>query len=496
MNNSTLKIIAAALCLGTFCATTIAQSAEPEHGSDTTVVEHDSKLFRTDPNYEDHAYDANEQLQIYGGKRQLDERFYPLLFGSRMYPLGELSTGWNLIGSKNRVYPRLMAFGDLRLAYTTNETGKGQVSFVAVRLNADVDFAITATERLHVLFQPFDQNNAFTNYTFQAPAGGQNNHFNKTLNPNLQAAFFEGDLGSIASGITGTYNHLDLPVAAGLMPVIFHNGIWVNDTFTGAAATIPAKNSKLLDISNMDFTAFAGLNRVATAIQAKNDFFDARIYGFNSFIETRGGYIEAGYGYTQDLSTNNQSYHNAALSFTHRVQNILSMSERVIGNFGQSTDAKGNKSANGALFLLETSWMTRKPYTLIPYANLFCGIDKPQGLAKNNGILANTGIIFDGDALTAFPTLENSANNTYGGALGLEYLFNLDQQIVLEAGTVQVLRGPNFANSKEIDDEYGFGFRYQIPLTKEIIFRTDGIYGIRKQQNDIAGVRAELRFKY
>ena len=79
------------------------------------------------------------------------------------------------------------------------------------------------------------------------------------------------------------------------------------------------------------------------------------------------------------------------------------------------------------------------PSTLIPYANFFVGFGNPQPLVDGNGagILKNVGINFETDALTGYPKLNDTGSNAYGGAIGLQYLFNLDQQLVFEVATVQ-----------------------------------------------------------
>ena len=40
------------------------------------------------------------------------------------------------------------------------------------------------------------------------------------------------------------------------------------------------------------------------------------------------------------------------------------------------------------------------------------------------------------------------------------------------------------------------GARYQRPLSKSWIFRTDAIWGMRENEDDLSGVRAELRLKF
>jgi hypothetical protein len=110
--------------------------------------------------------------------------------------------------------------------------------------------------------------------------------------------------------------------------------------------------------------------------------------------------------------------------------------------------------------------------------------------------LKNTGILFETDGLTGDPTLDATGNDTYGAALGVEYLFNLNQQIVLEASTVQVIGGKSAAGRTAPGDQYGVGVRYQLPLSHSWILRADAMYGWREAAKDVAGVRLELRYKF
>ena len=167
----------------------------------------------------------------------------------------------------------------------------------------------------------------------------------------------------------------------------------------------------------------------------------------------------------------------------------------MIWNFGQDPQGGRAQTADGVLLLMENSLVTRKPLTLVPYLNLFIGMDKPQSLARDagaGGVLKNTGILFETDGLTGFPKLDDTAQNTMGGALGLEYLFNLDHQIVFEAAIVRDLAGASVAKG----DELGLGFRYQLPITNALILRSDLIAGFRQNDEDVFGIRFEIRRKF
>ena len=182
-------------------------------------------------------------------------------------------------------------------------------------------------------------------------------------------------------------------------------------------------------------------------------------------------------------------------AYTRRYEPWISNSVRLLWNTGQDLNGAGAQTADGLLLLVENSLITSLPSTLVPYLNLFVGLDKPQGLGQQGrGVLKNTGLNFETDAVTAFPKLDDTANDTYGGALGIEYLFNLDQQIVVEAASVQIMG--NGANRVAVDDQYALGLRFQRPITSAWIVRTDLMYGIRDADNDIAGIRLEFRRKF
>jgi hypothetical protein len=44
--------------------------------------------------------------------------------------------------------------------------------------------------------------------------------------------------------------------------------------------------------------------------------------------------------------------------------------------------------------------------------------------------------------------------------------------------------------------QYGVGARYQLPLTLWLIFRADAIHAWRERDEDISGIRTELRVKF
>ena len=459
----------------------------PEIDPRARLVDYDSTVFGEDPTYRDIEYDYQAQLDIYGAK-YLNPTQRPLLeLGRDLYQLGPFSGSANTSGGHNVLIPQLMVYGDFRISSAYNDTGT-EVATVANRLNLDVDLKLTATERIHATFRPLDDSGEFTRIDFK----GETTGFKDVFDAKPEALFFEGDLGAILGGLSGRDAPFDLPFSVGLMPLLFHNGIWIEDAFTGLAFTLPAMNSAALDWSNYDITFFAGLDRLSNpAFGAEGG---GRIFGFNTFIEAYRGYIEAGYAYVDGEP--GSEFHSVALSFTKRLGATLSNSIRYIGAFGQKTPDPGTpKTAGGHLLLIENSLITSRPYTVVPYFNLFVSTGRPVPAAKDpgaGGILKNTGLNFESDGLTGFPTIAAAANDVIGGALGLNLLGSgFNRQLVLEAAITFPYAGSDLEG-----EQFAFGLRGQQPLTKAIILRVDAMYGKRSGLPDLTGVRLELRHKF
>ncbi len=478
-------------------------SAEIEMDPAARQVEHDRDVFRPDPSYEDKPYDIDAQLEIYGGKSAYVVTRPLIEAGRELYTAGPFTDHGTFLGELNPTFTEFYVYGDWRAAVAYNDNGAAELGQVATRLNLEFDYQFTSTERIHWFIGPLQQGANFTNCELFGNDRSQSDRCDLVFNLNLDALFFEGDVGPIWSGLTGNYTSLDLPFAVGLMPLLYQNGVWLEDAFTGFAFAIPALNSPTLDISNMDFSFFFGFDKVTTpAIVAADGAaadHNVSIYGAAAFIEANQGFWELGMAYIDGKDSFDEfDYLNLTLAFSKRYGAWLSNSVRVIWNVSQDPTV-GQQTADGVIFLVENSLITELPSTLLPYFNVWAGFDRPQAAARAGaagGVLRNTGINFESDNLTGFPTLDASGQDTFGGALGLQYLFALDRQIVVEVATVQVMGSDNEPGRPAAGDEYAAGVRYQFPLSEAWILRADAMYGARVEEADIAGARLEIRRKF
>ena len=477
-------------------------TAEPAAAESSSEARKEDKLiqdaFRPDPQY-DAKYNAQGQVDVYGAKSAVEPPRPPLELGRQQYTSGLYDESSTLLGKLNPLLPGLAVYGDWRTAVAYNNNNGKDIAQIATRLNIDVDLKITGTERIHAFFTPIQDDNIYTRFEFGGGDGDE--QFTAEFDPDPATLFFEGDFGSLYSGFSGKEASFDLPFTAGLFPLFLQNGIWANDAILGGAVTLPARNSAALGLANFDITFFAAFDNVDNAGNISADEDDNPLYGVTAFVDAFDGFVEAGYGLIQGRDElDGILTHFLTAAYTRRYYNTLSNSTRLFANFADDPsanfldDLEGEN--DGFAIISENSLISSLPSTLIPYANFFVGFGNPQPLVDGNnaGILKNVGINFETDALTGYPKLDDTGSNAFGGAIGLQYLFNLDRQIVFEVAMVQPFEDDGIGAQ---DAQYGFGVRYQVPINRAWLFRADATYQILEgADEDNFGIRTEIRRKF
>lgn len=436
--------------------------------------------------------DPVQEGQAYYGKTAVPTQRPWVELWRPFYAPGQFPQAIPFPSPVNPLTPSFLVYGDYRAGVGVHRNNGQHVRSLASRLNLDMDLRLTGTERFHLFTGPLDHNGRFTRLDFS----NDKVEFVEELDAQIDTAFFEGDLGAITGSWLGDDAPFDLPFTCGLVPLLYQNGIWMEDAIAGFAVGAPWKHNRALNWSNYEATFFAGFNQV-TSPAFNNDNNAAAVYGTAWFIEAYNGYIETDYAYLDDLDKQDRSYHNAAIAYTRRYFGRISNSVRLIGNIGQSGPVI-NRSADGALLLFENSLISAQPSTLVPYWNCFVGSGRPQSVARAanaGGILRNTGINFETDGLTGFPTLNATASNSYGGAIGLNVLSaDFRKQLVFEFAALDTYGNP--ALSAAAGPEYAVGTRYQTALNNRLIWRVDLMNGWFDNAPDIYGTRTEIRWKF
>jgi hypothetical protein len=438
------------------------------------------------------AADVCREIQTYYGKTAVPSQrpwveWWRPFYSDGVYP--PAIPWWSDV---NPLMPHFIVYGDYRSGVGVHRNNGVPMRSMASRLNLDMDLKLTATERIHGFMGPLDHNGRFTRLDFSDGSAD----FEREMDAQFDTAFFEGDIGSIAGGFAGVDAPFLLPISFGLMPMVYQNGIWMEDAIAGAAFALPWRHSTALDWANFDATFFAGLDQV-TSPAFPNSNSSGSVFGTAWFIEAYQGYIEADYAYLNDRDELGRSYHNAALAYTRRYWDRISNSIRLIGNVGQE-GSRVDRTADGAILLLENSLITHAPTTLVPYWNFFLGYGRPQSAARSalsGGILRNTGINFETDGLTGYPTMDATGSHSYGGAVGVNVLSaDLTRQWVLEFAALDTYGNPLL--SAAAGPQYGFGARWQKALNNWSLIRLDAMNALLDNAPDIYGSRAEFRWKF
>jgi len=435
-------------------------------------------------------HDTETEQTVYDDKHPVPTQRPLIELGRDWYGSGITPPSETWLGDTNLIQQQLYLYGDFRTGLASGRNAGSTYDNVASRLNLDVDYRLTATERFHAFVGPLNRATQFT----RVERNNNELEYLSFYNLNPVTAFFEGDIGAMLGGARGTPSPFELPVTAGLIPLVFQNGVWLEDAVSGAAFAIPARHSRLLNWSNFDATFFAIFDQInSDAFQGDNSA--AQAFGTAWFIDAYGGYIETGYAYLNDRVESDRSYHNSTISFTRRYFDKVSNSVRVIVNSGQDL-AKNDRTADGVLLLVENSLVTPEPLTFVPYCNLFAGWDRPQSVARAGiagGILRNTGLNFEIDGLNGHPTLDATGADTAGGSIGFDLIgSNLDRQFIVEATYLT----PHGDRAFVKGDEYALGTRYQFNLSHCTLIRFDAMYGWRENDRDLNGTRIEYRWKF
>ncbi|MEZ6089895.1 MAG: hypothetical protein R3C05_18075 [Pirellulaceae bacterium] len=437
-------------------------------------------------------YDPVESRRPYDGKYPVPVQRPLIEWGRPFYLNGKMPRSQTFLGETNLVQQHFYVYGDHRVGFGSGTNAAGDFSNLAQQLRLDLDWGITSTERFHAFIAPFDRNGDFTGINFVDGDVDLQTQYNI----DFLTGFFEGDLGAITGGMTDTWYPFDLPFTAGLIPLLFQNGIWMEDAVTGAAFSLPAKNSPTLRWANFDATFFAAVDQI-NSDAFPGDKHAAQLFGTAWFVEAYDGYFETGYAYVNDRLRGDRSYHNMTFSFARRYFWKVSNAIRVIVNTGQDLPRE-QRTADGALLLLENAFVAYDPLRFVPYLNLFAGFRNPQSVARAGiagGILRNTGINFESDLLNGYPTLDATANNTFGGAIGLNLLGpELNHQLVVEAAFVGVMESQDDRRAR--GNQAALGMRYQLPLSYRTLIRMDTMYGWREHDDDLVGGRIEYRWKF
>ncbi|MDG2224220.1 MAG: hypothetical protein P8L85_22755 [Rubripirellula sp.] len=234
-------------------------------------------------------HDSTAEQWVYDSKHDVPTQHPWVEWGRVFYGDGITPRGRNWFGEKNLARPKFYVYGDYRAGLASGRNASGRTDNFAHRLNLDMDLQVTDTERFHAFLGPLGNGPQFTRW--ERDQGEI--RFRSELDLAPVTGYFEGDLGAMIGAVKNTTSPCELPITIGLVPLLFQNGIWMEDAVTGAAFSLPSKHSRLLNWSNFDATFFVAVDQINSNAFGQDDH-AGQTLGTAWFIEAYDGYIETG----------------------------------------------------------------------------------------------------------------------------------------------------------------------------------------------------------
>ena len=412
------------------------------------------------------------------------QRPKPILeLGPRFLGTGTLDPGFELPGGA--VWqPALLIYGTYRTAFQTFDDGADKFTEWVNRLDLFGNLQLTSTERILVGMRPLDQDGRFTGYALEP--GGEADGWLDEFNGRLTTFFFEGDIGELLPNLDRSdFGTNDWGFSVGRQPLVFQEGLLINDTIDGVALvrdTLTPKGG-----SDLRLTFFYGWDNIHRdnneetggtnmfALFTESDF-PSSTYQFDAVYihddEGRADGFYWGAGAIQRLRHFNTAF-------------------RVLGSY--ALDDESAAVSTGHLLFSEVSWTPHHTNNLV-YVNGFWGIDEFASAARGpatGGPLGRTGVLFAAVGLGNYgAALGNRADNAVGGAIGYQMFFDeTRKQLILEAGGRTGTKGDGASI-------FALGARYQQAIGQHTILRFDVFGAIPEEGDEAYGARVELQFKF
>ena len=191
--------------------------------------------FSPTPIPEESATPVKDAEWVYDSKKDVPTQHPLIEWGGSWYGDGTVPRGINWFGEKNLIRPKFYLYGDYRTSIASGRNASGRTDNWAHRLNLDMDLQFTGTERFHAFVGPLDDGGRFTRLELVE----DDVKFRNEVDFTPLTAFFEGDLGVLLGAAQNRTSPFELPFTIGLVPLLFQNGIWMEDAVTGAAFALP-----------------------------------------------------------------------------------------------------------------------------------------------------------------------------------------------------------------------------------------------------------------
>jgi hypothetical protein len=416
------------------------------------------------------------------------QRPKPLLeLGNAFLGTGDIKPGIELPGGA--VWqPSLLVYGVYRSAFQSFDKGSTTNSEWVNRLDLFANLQLTGTERIHIGLRPLDENGSFSGYRFDGNhADGSG--WNEDFNAQVRTLFFEGDLGELfPDADPNDFGSLDLGFSVGRQPLVFQDGMLINDVIDAVGIT---RNTLLpKGGTDLQITFIYGWNEVNRGNNVFDENADVDLYGLFFTADYPKNTINVDFVYVDDKDFNTDGFFWGASS----VQRIghFNTTFRVLGSHALNEESA--VVSDGVLLFSEVSWTPAWSDNII-YFDTFWGIDQFTSAARDTSVggpLGRVGVLFADVGMGRYGApLNNRANNSFGAAMGYQMFLGdgFHEQLVFEFGV-------RHSTIDAHDTVYALGTRYQKALDQHWVLQLDAFGSLEQARDNGFGGRFELRYQF
>lgn len=446
------------------------EHAEDGHGEEAHGAEHEDGDHHGGGHGSGHGHgsrlsDEAIPLQLEG----FPERPKPLVeLGEPFLGTGTLDPGFRL--PTGAVWqPSLLAFGTLRSAVQSFERiDDERITELTARLDLFLNLQLSGSERLVVGIRALDQDGRFSSFFLEHPDPELDGDFREELNADIETFFFEGDFGEIFPNLDrDDFGSLDLGFSIGRQPMLFQEGLLINDTIDGIGLT---RNTLLpQNTSNFRATTFVGWGNIdAGTIERKG-----QLIGLLTSTDTRRSTLDVDVVYLRA----DDAFGDMLTAGISAVQRIGSTNTAFRLLHSRALDDETALSTDGTLLFSELSWTPHGTHDLV-YFNSFWAIDQFSAAARGpavGGPLGRAGINFAAVGLGSFGApLSSQAFDVAGAAIGYQRFFDhTRKQLLVEAGG-------RFGTASTVDDAFAATVRWQAAFKRRFVLVLDA-FGSRRE---------------
>lgn len=397
----------------------------------------------------------------------------PIELGEPFLGTGTLDPGFRL--PTGAVWqPSLLLFGNFRSAVQSFEpdtASGGRITEWTNRLDLFFNLQLSGTERLVLGLRALDQDGRFTGYFLEHPDPNLDGDFRDELNVDIGSLYFEGDFGEIFPDLDrDDFASYDLGFSVGRQPLIFQEGLLINDTIDGVGIT---RNTLLpKNAPNFRSTLFFGWGDLNTSAFDERD---AQLFALLTSTDFKPSTVDVDIAWL-DANDGSGDLLAAGVSAVQRLGETNS-SFFLLGSraSGDETDV----TTDGLLLFAELGWTPKRTHDYL-YLTSFAAFDEYTPAARGvgpagGGPLGRAGINFASPNLGSYAApLSSRARDVVGGAVGYQRFYDhTRKQLLLEVGG-------RVGTAGDVGDGASFTARYQAAFGQHFVFIVDGFAGYRE----------------